>query len=120
MPTGIRKRNYELKNGNAKEKARAKTNREGYDRFLAGKVIPRIFHNGRTTSPRSAPAKTSKKMKAYSLFNTQIPAIGTDITKTKKVVRLQINAMNASLKTLRNKYKELVALEKLMKDITRG
>jgi len=48
-----------------------------------------------------------------------MPVIGTDIAKAKKHVRAEINLVNASLKTLRNKYKELVALERLMKDVTR-
>ena len=128
MPTGIRKRPYKLSKGNAKERKKAAQDRANYIRWKEGKSVPRVFNNGRPTvarskgtQPRGAgnqPRHGDAKMKRHTV-TLNMPVIGTDIAKAKKCVRAEINLVNASLKTLRNKYKELVALERLMKDVTR-
>lgn len=106
MPTGVKIKSYPLKESkDPKERKRAKQNKEWYERYKAG-LTP------------TSPFKKKRKYKTNPI-TLNMKNIGMDITKAKKQCRAEINEARAKYKSLTDKYKDLVALEKLMKEVTK-
>lgn len=113
MPTGTKIKNYPLiKSKNLKEVRRAKSNIKWYARYKKG-LTPKSPHRKPTTKLlRSSSRVIKSKIKKAEL----------DITQAKKACRKELVlarvAYESLFSTLTAQYKDLVALEKHMKEVT--
>lgn len=126
MPRGIRKdQTRQLKNSkDPKKVARAKANRKWYEQYRRDNIAKGLTASGSVIPDMFPKAKRVKKERRKSglpeyLYHNQIDKIGLDIGKAKKACREQINICKEAYQNHIDKYKELVALEKLMKEVTK-
>jgi hypothetical protein len=108
MPTGVKLKNYPLiESKNKEEVQRAKSNIKWYARWKKG------------LTPNSPYKKSKRKKQTTNGMKSKIKKAGLDIGEAKKICRKEINQARDLYKALTDQYKDLVALEKLMKETIR-
>lgn len=118
MPTGTKIKNYPLiKSKNLKEVRRAKSNIKWYARYKKG-LTPKSPHR----KPKKQKSTTKLLRSSSRVIKSKIKKAELDITQAKKACRKELVlarvAYESLFSTLTAQYKDLVALEKHMKEVT--
>ena len=112
MPTGIKPKNIPLKDSkDPAKRRRAENNRQSYKRWRQ--------RNGFKTS------NVQKATRKYTRANEtgvhlKIKNAGLNIAQAKRECRKEINKAKTKYKKFTDQFKDIVTLEKLMREVTKG